>query len=111
MSAKCEYCKDTGCKHCQPKPDTDKKQCKVCAGEGCCLCQGTGSATPNANNINPVCKEIEIEDLEKLLDLLHMMRTPKVNFQDLEAMRGQANKLSSTHLQNAIVILTEMVAE
>ena len=109
----CPYCKDTGCKHCQPKkvPDTDEKECKACAGRGCYMCT-TVQPVPNAEDINPVCKEIEVEKLERLLDLLHMIRTPRVNFvEDMSQMRSQANTVLSIHLQNAIVILTEMVEE
>ena len=104
---KCIMCAGRGCHVCDVAPAPNaSNDCHICNGTGCYMCQKQKSSDV------PVCKEIDVEKLEKLLDLLNMARVPRVNFvENMEQMRREANKLSSTHLQNAIVMLTEMVAE
>jgi len=87
-------------------------ECHICNGTGCYMCQGTSSATPNASNLTPVCREIEVDKLIELLQILDRAKHPTVTFcEDIEQMRKEAAKKSEVNLHNAIVMLNDVIAE
>jgi len=78
----------------------------------CHICNGVGCQACTAVVIAPVCKEVEIDKLIKLLQILDKAKFPTVTFcENIERMRKEAAKISEVNLHDAIVMLNDMVAE
>jgi len=91
--------------------------CVMCAGKGCRFCSDVQpemneqqGITDESDVISPVCMNVELDKLTEVLRILKRAKNPTVTFyEDIERMRKQAANISEVSLQNAIVLLTEMV--